>query len=184
MKKILAGIATLLLASTAQAAVITIDFNNIGNLGTYTEDGFTFTVLNNSNHTDGGSYLYVHGGYGASGTVDYDTALRVTYAGKAFSLVSFDFMYGVGAGVVGNDGTVVNFADKTNFSAATTNIGLNNVTSAVFRITRSANPGNAIGFDNLRIENAPVSVPEPASVALLGAAMAGLALARRRKPQQ
>jgi hypothetical protein len=177
LKNALLGLSALFLSVAAQAAIITINFNTINGAPTYSEQGFTFSVTaSGGNHTDANNYMYFHD-YGNN---PGDTELTLSFGGQAFSLVSFGYMFGEGANVIGSDSTVVSFADNFTQNEVSTAIGLNNVTSATFRQNDNGN----FMFDNLVIDTAPSAVPEPGNVALFGAAIAALALVRRRKQKQ
>jgi hypothetical protein len=88
---------------------------------------------------------------------------------------------------VQNAGETMTFSDGTSqsvdipnpgFDGGTTFVGFTDAGKSIASITINVN-NDIVGVDDVRYVTDPVS--EPASLALLGGALAGLALTRRRK---
>lgn len=182
MKKLLLAAALSALAvGHAQAdPVVTITFDGMpmlgeaGNPNLYVEDGFSFSIYpfaDTLNHLDSPDPVLLH-------TSDANSGMLITYGGKLFSMLSLE--YGLHeldeAKIVANDGREVVLPGLfDSFTLQETFVGLHKVTSLLLLINRSE--GGYMSFDNLRLN--PFKVPEPASLALLGIGLAGLAAARR-----
>jgi hypothetical protein len=198
LPSLIAAVSAGLLSTIAAAAPVTIGFEGVvGNGGAqvpvtpYTESGFTFTVstagpsngifgkdASNSN----GSATFVFCAFDSGCT----NGSVVTLAGTApFSLDSIDvgnWQRNAGAGtmelighLVGGGTVTTTLATDTLWSTNALS-GFGNLLSVDFKGYTTY----AVAFDNLVI-NAPASVPEPASLALAGLALAGVGAAARRK---
>lgn len=181
-----ACLAAFCLAASAQAAVLTFDppvdvipIDNVTNLATYSESGFQIAGV-------AASYLTLDG-FGAEGSgglfVVANSPIRLTAAGGGlFSLLGLDYAAFdtsdpdasllVTGLVDGSDSLVetllLNNLTFTSFSFQS----WSNLTEVSFLATAD------FALDNIEA----LKIPEPASLALVSVALAGLTLARRRKP--
>jgi PEP-CTERM motif len=128
---------------------------------------------------------------------DASCGYNTTSGGSKFLLLfggTATFSFGAGTEAFGayltgvqNGGETINFSDGTSesvaipnpgFSGGTAFVGFMDAGKSIASITINVN-NDIVGVDDVRYIAS--SVPEPASLALLGGALAGLALTRRRK---
>jgi len=183
----------LLSASVANAATIT--FGNTVNdpflpTETYVEQGFQFTVVSGSqweiSSVVGNPPSALSEGAGAAGSIG-NTISVVRVGGGLFTFASVDFSSWAGAlsdgvdliGLVGgNPIQSLTGLDSSQFAFQTQNSGFT-LPIDELRITISSIGDFGLSLDNFVLNDA--AIPEPASIVLLGAALAGLAAGRRRK---
>lgn len=193
MKTTLAAFASLLalLSFTAQASVIS--FDSLEQSGTtyqfvtsYTEAGFSFTSTSNSfGSAQQGNVGWYFGSASLFNNTSGATTTLARVGGGAFSLNSIDLApvstgWGLGATIslVGhlNGGGTVNqsfLVDDGYFFQTFALTGFTNLDSVTWV---QASPYHQ--FDNLVIDGA--TVPEPSAALLVGLALTGLGLVRRR----
>lgn len=193
-----AAFATALMAPMAQAAVI--DFNALAGTGlvdrgiTYSEDGF---VLDNLSSTDPFAFGSIHSpDLRFTGTVSFFNGIvggitRLTQSGGgAFDLVSIDL-----DSFNPSEATEIDF---TGTLADSSTVTQSFTTDAMLTVLQSFSFGAAFdnvvrvewaqiiplhSFDNITVNPVIASsdVPEPMTLSLLGAGLAGVAWSRRRQ---
>jgi hypothetical protein len=187
---ILAAAAALCLAGGAQAATVTFDdpelitFSPDGLVATYIESGFkiqgpalSFQLLDDLENPDKGFLLG-----GVLGAVPFSLT---AVSGGIFSLFSLDFaFFDLGFGDPAGNLTISGLFEGS--QVISDNFDLGALTTITFdsnwsRLTQVSFVGTS-GFllDNINV----TAVPEPGTLALVGLAVAGLAITRRRAGQQ
>jgi hypothetical protein len=160
----------------------------------YTESGFIFTNLQNNFGTDGifgsdiansnGTAIFVFCSYNTGCGTNVFVSLAAADAAP-FSLSSISAANWQGEAATGSIDLVGHLVGGGTVTASVTAAagwgtyaiaGFNNLSSVDFY----GRTVYAVAMDNLEV-NASADVPEPASIALLGLGLAGVAAARRRK---
>lgn len=183
MKKIIAATLALTLTAVVDATPITLDFDSgIATSSQYTEDGFTLAANLPGNHIDdnwlGGSMGF-HNGH-ANNYSNND--LILSYGGAAFDLIDIDI-----TGFYQNGELELTGSDGSTFSSYETGVktvNFLNVTQVTFSITDYFDGVyGGVAWNSITVDNAPSanSIPEPTSVALLGLAIAGIGISRKKK---
>jgi hypothetical protein len=185
-------------SGTALAGTITIDFNGISGkngapFNSYTESGFTVSAtsadwLVGQNFGDPAPYIYFNAPAGKT-VID---SIAVTDGGSDFSFSSIDLYssttvipYTLTAILNGNtvftvSGTVPNTFG--NFALLINPDSTAVINTLELTLTDPAAPccSNPVGLDNITMVTTASSVPEPASLTLLLAGLAGLSLIRHK----
>lgn len=174
-------------AGLAEAGVIDFESMPVGYLASYTESGVTFTA-------PGGVVFGLVGPNGTKGLVGREPSgplylhRRADIAGGATS-VSVD----LGDFDQDPDTLFLEIFDSSNASIGFTDLLIDasfegmktlslsapDIAYAVFGATDPATLGSSVFADNFTFE--PASIPEPATLSLLGLGAVGMAMRRRRK---
>lgn len=188
MKKLLSlliATSTLGMINAAHAAPIVLDLtsgtsstlNNFYAEDTYDEDGFRLQ-MRAGDHFDIGFIgdLGFH-----NGPLNPDNTLwRLTFGGNAFSLtdvVISGFENGGNQLILTGSNAAVQVLTAIGNNSV---IGMGKVTWVEFNIGPDGGV-EALGLNQINVDNDPVGAPEPVSLSLLGLGLAGVASQRRRK---
>ena len=193
-KYLVIGLMLASLSVAANANVITFDDAITTDSSGFSTQGYNFDVLTNHYHLESTTTRYGTNSATTSLIIDDfagDNSLSVSsIAGTNFDLSSFDIIsagtsFGSTTvsivGALAGGGTLsytYNDSDLNNFE--TVNLGWSNLTSVTFNGFGNTGSGeNFFRLDNLNV--AANSVPEPASLLLLGLGLAGIGFTKKKK---
>lgn len=194
----LAAVAALAVGA-AHAAPVVLDFSTgtLANTGaasggttydTYTQSGFTLKTTDSRDHVEGTLF-----GYSPAGTLSWhktgsnpstDNRLITDFAGAAFDLTGIDVLINPdGLSITSSKGGVFNYAAGSIGAISFAALGSDwqNITSFTIGIVGNANGMHRL--DSIQLNNAPTTIPEPASLALVSLSLlaAGAAVRKSRK---
>jgi hypothetical protein len=181
MKKIIlaaALCATACFATSARADVVTLNFDDVA-VGTSLNDayaGLGVTFNSTAAVRQGSSQGVASGAQFASGAAgNFTTSLVLTFDNYATSVGAYNVIFSyLILSVYDVNGLLLGSANTDNFGDSLSFANVGQIKTAVF------STNYVYGIDDLSFETA---VPEPASLALIGLGMLGVAASRRRKQQ-
>ena len=187
---------TVLLPNVSQGAMVTLDFISgtysaelaPPRIDTYRQDGFKLQVERVFDHIDPvdppylPSPLFFHNN--VAGALDPDNDLILTFNdGEAFDFVGIDIAgfrnSAPSLDLIASNGATASFS-TTGFKATP---AFTNITSVIFSIPFSGpfSTNEIVDLGRISVDDAPSAVPEPSSLALLGAGALGLLGFRNRR---
>ena len=179
---LLTGCVLGMLSSSVNAAVILTTADALNNAFPPLENGFTITYAGNYGVYGGGDYV----------VVDPAAMFTITAADSGlFTFNSIDGLAVFGSGgsfsLVGTLANLSTVTDTINITGSTANylpVNLLGASLVQLQITGGFVSGGYAGFANVNLDEGgggSESAPEPASIAIVGASLAGLGFLRRRK---